>query len=665
MLQSTVAAQLGRSFSPTVILDLKDDLGMDSYPTTTSGKIRKPVLRQLVVTYLEKLGAPDSSSIDLAAELAGLWSLVSGLRSDEIGPDTPIQAFADSIMIMQFLHLLRKTRLGYLTMHEVTISNTARKQAELLVYRDECKKGQSSQSQQPDYLLSSANISQYEQVASVKLKTLGLDWEDVQEVIPMTDYMKRFARSACRPSSWNLRATLVADPSIDLAQIYATLRLWLERHPLLRATTVKVDDDLELYLVLRMSEPWLKLQIIHGDEVECAGAVELYKLNDPAFDRVNPATGPLCKVTIVKIRDSSNLGLVMHYHHAIFDGLSLFAWATDLKDLLRGKGHSQIQRLPYHVFAADYERYRKSSSAEKAVDYHVQRLQGLSKCADALWPPQKVPGWMKGDAQGWAAPEGWTGKRELLDKHQSIGVQGLNCSIRLSQLPQMRSELAISPATIAKCACVLINLRLTGQEEALFTGVDSGRSWPSGSHNQDGNPFEIDGPTMTFYANRIRISSGETAQEVLTRLQSEQAVISAHAHAPLDAIKNKLIATGSTGRADVGVLEDLFHRQTFNWLMRQYSESDADPIRLTDCIGRTDIGFMWFPSLLPDNVLHLNVTWDDAQLRADEVYDITSQFMCAVAWLSDPDNMGKPVSECRFKGYEGIQYWNLAKAGRQ
>ncbi|KAL3481511.1 hypothetical protein BJX99DRAFT_253435 [Aspergillus californicus] len=342
---------------------------------------------------------------------------------------------------------------------------------------------------------------------------------------------------------------------------------------------------------------------------------------------------------------------------------------TQLKDLLRGKGHSQIQDLPYHTFADDYDQYRKGSSAEKAVDYHVQRLQGLSMYADALWPPQKVPGWMKGDAQGWVAPEGWTGERELLDKHQSIGVQGLDCSIRLGRLPQMRSELAIVPATIAKCACVLINLRLTGQEEAIFTGVDSGRSWPSGSNNcvddQDGNPFEIDGPTMTFYANRIRVLAGETAREVLTRLQREQAEISAHAHAPLDAIKDKLIATSSTGHADVEMLEDVIHRQTFNWLMQHYSESDADPIRLTDCIARSDIGFMWFPALLPDNVLHLNVTWDDAQLRASEVYEFTAQFMSAVAWLSDPDNMGKPVSECRFNDCEGIQYWGLAKAGRQ
>ncbi|KAE8390876.1 AMP-binding enzyme family protein [Aspergillus alliaceus] len=661
-LQSSVASLLGQSFSPTLILDLQRDLGMDSYPTTTSGKVRKTTLRQWVVDYVGKLDAPRPSSSDLPTELTALWLAVSGLGPQEVDMDTPVLAFADSIMIIQFLYLVNKRKLGRLTQQDIMGANTIRKQAKLLSIRKE-HSGEISGMKSPQNgaqgnLKNVLEHHRAKEVASSILTPLGFDWDDVEEVIPMTDYVKHFSSDRCRPSSWNLRAAFVTNISIDVAGMEAVLRLWLQRHPLLRATTAKFNEELELYLVMRLSQPWLRLQIIHGGEVEDANGVEMYGLNDPAFDWVNQSVGPLFKATILHIRDSSKVGLVLHFHHAIFDGLTLFSWARDLKELLRSQDQCPVYYLPYRDFAEHYQHYRTSVAAEKAVDFHVQRLRGLSLSSDSLWPPQKVPGWMKGDAQGWTPPDHWAGDRVLLDGEQSRGAQGINRSIHLSQLSEMRKAYEVTPPTIAKSACALVNLHLTGQEEALFTGVDSGRFWPIPNADVNASPFEIDGPTMTFYANRIRLLPGETAHDFLKRMQRDQGEISVHAHAPLDTIKGKLEEIdSSTGPADVAMLNDLFHRQTFNWLMQHYTESDSDPIRLVQSIGRTDLGFMWFPSLLPNDVLELNVTWDDSQLRSKEVYDVTTKYMCAVAWLSDPDNMNKPVTECQFEGCDGISYW--------
>lgn len=42
--------------------------------------------------------------------------------------------------------------------------------------------------------------------------------------------------------------------------------------------------------------------------------------------------------------------------------------------------------------------------------------------------------------------------------------------------------------------------------------------------------------------------------------------------------------------------------------------------------------------------------YDDAQLKAADVYSVMTEFLCAVAWLRDPGNLDKPVSQCEFQG---------------
>lgn len=42
--------------------------------------------------------------------------------------------------------------------------------------------------------------------------------------------------------------------------------------------------------------------------------------------------------------------------------------------------------------------------------------------------------------------------------------------------------------------------------------------------------------------------------------------------------------------------------------------------------------------------------YDDAQLRAADVYSVMTEFLCAVTWLRDPGNLDKPVSQCEFQG---------------
>ncbi|RAK76581.1 acetyl-CoA synthetase-like protein [Aspergillus fijiensis CBS 313.89] len=692
-IQDAVCRNLGRAFSPYLVLSLNDNLGHDRFPTTRTGKVRKAELRGWVEDYLtessKELQASQGPESGTALEdLTRCLARIAGISTNQIDCDIPIRAYADSIMIMQFFHLVQQKGLGRLTQQDLAHHSTIRKQVNLLQSR-KYQTSTGSISPAGNSGNSGWTLSYYDQCLQLpdleekvlqKLQPLGFGPRDVESVIPTTDYLQRFARDQSRSNSWSMRAAWLAqDSSLTPNELESILELWIQRHPLLRATCITYDEERELYLVMHPSDRWLRLQISHDDlVVENAQALQDYRMNDPAFDWVNVATGPPFKATILKTREGL-AGVIMHFHHAVFDGFYLFSLARDLQELLRstesrGSSSSMISTVPFPTFARAFHAYRMTPEAQRSVDFHVKRLQGLAATPNSLWPPQKAPGWMKGDWQDWAAScsdsgsNNLFGPREALDGDQGRGTEGITRTLHLPELSSMRRQFGFPASTIAKCACVMMNWRLTGSEEAVFAGVDSGRHWPmalepsstSPLSSDVGDALRVDGPTMTFYVNRIGQAPNETVYQLLSRVQSYQEELSAHAHAPLNDIKARLRAAGTSGADDLRVADDVLHRQSFNWLLEQYESSaddKSDRLRLMDNISRTDLGFMWYPSLGPGDVLSLNVTWDDAQLRNHEVLDITTEYMCAAAWIADPANVNRLVSECPFAGDYAITYW--------
>jgi hypothetical protein len=641
-----VAAELGRSFAPTMVLDLSRDLGKEKFPTTTSGKIQKGTLQEWVIKHLDQVAIKGLEPGNILSELTACWSAVSGLAMEEIDPNRPIRTFTDSTMIIQFLHIASQKGWNF-TFKTLTIHNTIRQQAQLV---DENNLESLPVVDAPRSAQMSIKDACKESVTA-KLRELGLKWDDVEAVIPMTDYASNFSRDKSRPTAWNFRLNWSVENSMAESQLLCVVDSWFARHSLLRCTSTVCDDDLEVFVVMRHHSRWLKHQIIYGGDVEDMEAVIRYRLGNPDYDHVN-GTGPLFKIAIFRTQTPAAYGFVMHIHHCLYDALSLIRWIQDLKALLNQKGDSTLQFHDYEEFATQFYEYRGSKTAKEGVNFHVSRLRGISSVPNTLWPPNV-------SASKEASCESLeTASVVLAPKSvdKGCGTQGTNCYIRLPQLAAMQSQFAITAPIIAITACALVNIRQTKAREAVFTNLLSGRTWPladDAQSNHGGNMLEVDGPTMTYTVSRIRVEETETAVQLLQRVQREQDQLAIYAHTPLNHINQELrVLDDEEGAADVSFMDTIYRRQSFDWLLEQYGESESDAMKLIHDDSRSNLGFVWFPFIRDGNLLHLNVTYDHALLTPSEVHQVTAEFMCATAWLSDPTNAQKSLSECQFSGYE-------------
>lgn len=135
-LQAVVVNQLGRAFSPTMILDVRSDLKRDNFPATATGKIQRKVLQGLVLDHVRRLATLKKArlSSDLTKDIVGCWAAVTGLAEEDIDVEAPIETYADSIMLMQFLNEAQAQGWS-ITREDMPALNTVRSQAEFIVNR--------------------------------------------------------------------------------------------------------------------------------------------------------------------------------------------------------------------------------------------------------------------------------------------------------------------------------------------------------------------------------------------------------------------------------------------------------------------------------------------------------------------------------------------------
>ena len=651
-LQAAVLAELGRSFSPTMILDLHKDLGKEKYPTTTSGKIQKPSLRQWVTDYLEQRRRMEQSSNDLLTELLECWSAVTGLAREEINPDASIKTFADSMMIIQFFNMASR-KLARYTNSSLMISDTVRQQAEMLQPKKPEPTETIASSKCREHEAEPLDQLRAEEVTTSRLAPLGFGWDDVEELIPMTDYFSYFARLPVKPYHWNPRIALVADSSISVVGLKQALYGWLERHPLFRATTVTYDDDSDLYVVMRPRSAWLDLQVTDGFTVDDIAALKSYRLNDASWDWL-PRTGPLLRATLVPLRDPpGSTGLIIHVHHVMFDYHTINCGLQDLRDLVSKHSNHSVTPLRhfhhYRSFARSYRTYRNGPTAEEDVNFHVNRLRGISKDPAAIWPP------LRQDSD--LLP---------LDPSKRRAFDTISRSVHLPEIAHVQAQAGVSAAMMGKCACTLVNLRHTGASEAIFTTTHSGRLWPtpppSNSHRTAPapHPLEIDGPTLVWRVERVPTPSPhETTIQFLRRVAKSQDEMVTHTHAPLGKVLHSLSHPSEgeqndpeTNKADKTLINRILFHQLFNWVLEKINNSSSasstatSPLRVVDMLSHADLSLVWAPCLRPDNVCGLDIRYRHGQFEVGEVEAFAGEFLDTMAWLAEPGNLNRAVLEC-------------------
>ena len=673
--QNVAIRELGQKVAPALYLDLKEDLQMEAFPTTSVGKVKKPVLQRKVrelVSERTKLGLNDNATLIESTEdsLSGVWSFVSGLPREKFHPQLDVFTFVDSITAMRFCGTVR-TRLGKdISVADINENPTIRRQALFLDSRAAAKTAETPdkrngppRTQDMAHCNGSDSVAaKTRELAEEQLNKLGLNWEDhVEDVIPAPDTSSIYL-SARRPQTWNRRQAMIAH-DISKDEFLNAWKAALAYHPLMRTIIVEVEGK-QLFVVLRVSDAWWECSIKHGLLVDTKD-----DLRSTFMEWADPTIGPLFKLAVVSIKsEPQNTAIINVLNHAIFDNISIMYFYEDLMAAVKGK-LSPLEppgRTPFRVFADEYRRYRTSPDAQPAVDYHVSRLNGISSLKSALWPPQRAPGLFKGIDYGWKTDDGKPGDpslRQPLDEASvRCGIHGVTHSAKAPGLEAIRPKFGIKPLIVLKAAVALFNVYRTGCSTALFANFEAARSWPlavDGAKSKP-NPLSITGPTFETVVNRIDIDPDEKVIGFLKRVQDDQSELSAQSHAPFLQVLRQLTPE------DAQMTKDIMMRQIWNWpessqqvgaAVRNKESSAITGLERLDFGAFDDVGLAWTCGLWDLRTFYLICSYDDCQLRKEEAIVASREVLSAAAWLVA--NLEARIAEADFNGQESKLIPNL------
>lgn len=226
LVQSEIVHHMGTLYVPEDVIST-EDLGLEDYPRTTSGKIQKNKITALVKQYVAQAakaeGLANGHDENLTEEIRTIWAKAVGLDPSRIRLDAPIGEFADSITVMRVRDRIKRTTGKALALADMTGAGTIEQQISILqsMGASQANGNQGVQKrprrQGPPGMEDMAHLTEnpevFEPTKELVIKTLsgyGLDWEDVEDVIPAYDFGAVMSQTKLY-DSWNFN--MVINPS--------------------------------------------------------------------------------------------------------------------------------------------------------------------------------------------------------------------------------------------------------------------------------------------------------------------------------------------------------------------------------------------------------------------------------------------------------------------
>ena len=651
-LRAMVINDLGANYALAEVFTL-EDLGLESFPLTASGKIRKAELRTLVDHHLQKLEQQRTNykQTPMVDQLTEIWGHILGHSDDNL------ILSADSLSVMRFCYEVEKVYGKRLSPAEVYENQTIREQARLLGSKESSLKDSAIQSRHSDGPPSPRDMiptfgdialaEKAEELVTPVLEEFDLTWkDDVEDVYRNNDVIRDFWSSSQRTASSNIRwAYEIKDVSVTMLR--QALEETLIRHSTLRSICVELEDKMPIHVVIRPTKRWFDRCITVGQEVNTINDVRAL-IPDMHLGFAGPSA-PLFRAIIKPIRDTSTLGFVMSVHHSTYDAFSMSAFLQDFDAILNSDTNKLNRRIPFKLYADTYHMHKHGPAALDAVRYSVNRLKGIKKYHKSLWPTQKGPEWLTGDDSGWTYRNGQPGKpedRKAFDREDNRpeGV-AIYRKDKLACLGTLRETHSVEASTLIKAAVTIFNTEMTGQTQAIFCNLDNARKWPFLENwiaDQLPNPLDIAGPTMEHTINILPIDAEETTVAFLSRIQDDQKEQSAHTTAPFSAIMNNL------DKEDSLMIHDIGRRQVMNWdpTLRMRMSNAYRSLHLLGRQGWLDLGVFWNFGLLDEETLVSFIIYDDAHLRHVEASAALLRVVEIAQWMTAPENWQKRVGEC-------------------
>lgn len=664
-LKNDTQVDLGAAFAPKLVLRLSD-IGLSAWPTTASGKIRKVELAKTVREYLrveaEKGVDKSGSTVD---QLINIWKMISG--TDGLLPETLVDAFADSLMMMQLSSVVKKELGRDITVEHFKNCESIQDQADLIAARP-LKSAVPTQPKRvgPPSLQDMPHCRESEDVfwetvyaAECVLAPYGMKWADVEDVMPLPDWDAIFLNRA-RPCSWNLRFSYNAP--VDVESLERAIKKSLEFHPTMRSMAFPLSEDM-LLATVEPTQEWLQASMTTGWEVETKEDLNHLLLDHPVHDNAS-APGPLVKFHIAKVRSDGTSGLVLVVSHAVNDMSMTKLWLEDIVTLLTNQG-TVVPHAQFKDYATAFFDHRDGLEADNGIKYWSEKHQGISITPESsLWPPQRAAEWFKGSDLNWTRWNGTKARRGERSVSQSDKIRaqkGIRSMVRINDITRLKAEHNVPVFMLVKAAIAMLNIAKTGGKDAIFGTINAARTWPFSSDYSalereayTGNPLDVSGCTTEYVLDRIPVGRTKSLLSFMQQVTKDEEQNSAYAHTPFFRIVDRLrdplspddTRTFAEREADAESLLPLIRRQSFNWLPTAPTAQNPKGLQFQQMLTRMDNGLTITGFLLDDKKsVALSFSWDAEHMSFAEAERALEGLVDLVDKMGKEENWTRTVGE--------------------
>ncbi|KAA0022469.1 non-ribosomal peptide synthetase [Antrihabitans cavernicola] len=301
--------------------------------------------------------------------------------------------------------------------------------------------------------------------------------------------------------AYAVQVKLTLSGTVDAVRLRAAAQALLDRHPNLRTGFVSNDDGTSLQVVVDdIPVPWraIDLRGIDDDSRRAAAMADLLSTDRAThFDVTAP---PLLRFTLVTVSDDESI-LVVTNHHILLDGWSMPLLLKDLLALY--VTHGDATMLPRARAYRSYLGWLAEQDRHAAEQAWSQALAGATGTSIA---PAATSRGLDSFADDYTV--------DLAeDTTAAIGALAGRWGVTLN--------------TVVQTAWGILLGRLLGRDDVVFGATVSGR--PAGLPGVE----SMVGLFINTLPIRIRLDAQESIEDLLRRVQREQAALLDHHHLAL------------------------------------------------------------------------------------------------------------------------------------
>lgn len=648
LLHDRVVKELGVTFALERVMDL-NELTIDDFPTTATGKVRKVDVRHIVLEHLRHesiLSTRMTATESTEAALTRIWARFSDVPENQISPTMSLEGMVDSVTVMRFRSQVKKELGKTFSLEELNQNPTIIKQAAILDRQQESvlrgrdvgsgpiREGPPQLSDLVHACGKRAVFEEIRQKAEKKLHALGLSWDqDVEEVLPIYDFLQYWRANT---GSMIFRIAF-ACTNATTKQLRSAMETVLPRHGMLRTILPDCASAGPSWVMIRSSSHWFNLAIKNGGIVNRPDDLLTADLScRDSKEFVNSKPVPLFYITIYFIEATQSAGFVAYGDHSSYDAHSVLSlFIEDLGKVLRDPTATLPSRPRYNLFANAYYNYRSSVPAQLNLEHYLFRMGGIAQRQGGLWPPESF--------QSVNGPPERTADRLLLKGNITPGLTGIAKHIKINMDNNQYLKVHKIPHSVAiKAAIAIYNTQQTGHPYAFFSNLQMCRTYPFLDRQiTDRLPdiMDMPGATIETSFDNIYLNPSERVSTLLHRLHLSQKEDTARAQYPSLRLPSQL------EKADADFLPEVFRRQAVNYNPVIASDPNA-PLQNLQFAGNANLSFMWWCGMVDAETVQMRVTWNDEVFGPEDAEEAMKGFERNMKWLVDGENWEKGVGEC-------------------